>query len=65
MNVHIVNVIAYHSEFVLEKYGTQIPMSLYRRYGATSNSGGIVPSMATNQPHAKPQITYNIKSQEP
>lgn len=59
MNVHIVNVIAYHSEFALEKYGKQIPMSLYSRYGATSNNGGMVPSIARNQPQAKPQTTCN------
>lgn len=60
MNVHIVNVIAYHNEFGLEKYGTQIPMSLYTRYGATSNNGGIVPSIARNQPQAKPHTTYKL-----
>lgn len=57
MNVQIENVIAYHSEFALEKCGIQMPMSLYRRYGATSSNGGIVPRMATNQPQAKPQTT--------
>lgn len=57
MNVHIENVIAYHNEFALEKCGTQMPMSLYSRYGATSNNGGIVPSIPTNQPQAKPQTT--------
>lgn len=60
MNVHIVNVIAYHNEFASVKCGKQIPMSLYKRYGATSNNGGIVPSRATNQPHTKPQITWKF-----
>lgn len=57
MNVNMENVIAYHSEFEFEKCGTHIPMSLYRRYGAISNNGGIVPKIATNQPQAKPQTT--------
>lgn len=64
MNVHIVNVIAYHREFALEKYGKQIPMSLYSRYGATSNNGGMVPSIARNQPQAKPQTTCNMFNQQ-
>lgn len=54
MNVHIVNKIAYQREFSDEKFGKHIPISLYKRYGATSKNGGIVEIIATNHPQIKP-----------